>query len=315
MAGYLLQGCQYACTAPCRACGECCTVSCRACDACCGGIAQFICPPDRASPVFLTYTLAMNGVTGAIAVAVAAMHIHNDCAKSLHVWLLVEALVFNLFFIVFAARIHYVYNQPDTLAQRRRPARSIDRAAQICWWEPVVAVFAFAWPAAVAWSITGLTWAAHSAEVRHHGAPGHCSRALIHFSRVSAVVTLVFLLTCAAVAAFGCCCQSLISAFQTPDEENASYDQNYPQGAPATLPNAAEAPQQSFLSSLLHPQRRFQQQYTPQYEPLAGDQPPPTQQFDPRGLPPPSGLEPSAPPAPGGSTSPSVPPLKLPKNM
>ncbi len=35
------------------------------------------------------------------------------------------------------------------------------------------------------------------------------------------------------------------------------------QGAPATLPSTAEAPQQSFLSSLLHPQRRFQQCATP----------------------------------------------------
>ncbi len=43
--------------------------------------------------MFLTYTVAMNGVTGAIAVAAAAAHFQNDCEKRLHVWLLVEALV------------------------------------------------------------------------------------------------------------------------------------------------------------------------------------------------------------------------------
>jgi hypothetical protein len=36
--------------------------------------------------------------------------------------------VFNLFFTLFAARIHYVYNAPDTLAERQLPARSIDRS-------------------------------------------------------------------------------------------------------------------------------------------------------------------------------------------
>ncbi len=62
------------------------------------------------------------------------------------------------------------------------------------------------------------------------------SRALIHFSRASAVVMLVFLLTSAAVAAFGCCCQSLCASFQTADEENAAYNEDCPQaGRPRPL--------------------------------------------------------------------------------
>ena len=40
--------------------------------------------------------------------------------------------IFNLFFILFAARITYVYNQPDALAERRRPAHSIDRCGPVC---------------------------------------------------------------------------------------------------------------------------------------------------------------------------------------
>ena len=57
---------------------------------------------------------------------------------------------------------------PGCVLPRRR------RAAQICWWEPAVAIFAFAWPAALAWSITGLTWAALSADARHHELSHHC---------------------------------------------------------------------------------------------------------------------------------------------
>lgn len=53
----------------------------------------------RASPVFLTYTLLMNAIPGAIAVAVAAVHWRNDCAKNLLLWLLVYALIFGLFMI------------------------------------------------------------------------------------------------------------------------------------------------------------------------------------------------------------------------
>lgn len=258
--------------------------------------------------MFLTYTVALNGVTGAIAVAVAAVHFQNDCNKLLHVWLLVEALVFNLFFIAFAARIHHAYNAPDALEDRRRPARSIDRALQICWWEPAVLVFAFAWPTALAWSITGLTWAAKSAEARHSGLSDHCSRSLIHFTRVSAVVTLVFLLTSAAVAALGCCCQSLFSSFRTADEENADFIDGGPTGGPSTLPGEASAPQQSFLSSLLHPQRQFQQSVRPDYEALPpGDRPPPRQQFDPRSAPPPSGAPSYVPPQ--QSETPSAPPV------
>lgn len=308
MAGYLLQGCQFACTAPCRACSQCCVASCHAFDSVCGGITHFICPPNRASPVFLTYTLALNGVTGAFAVAAAAAHFQNDCDKQLHVWLLVQALVFNLFFTLFAARIHYVYNAPDTLAERQLPARSIDRALQICWWEPVVLLFAFAWPAALAWSVTGLTWAADSAHARHGGLSHHCSRSLIHFTRVSAVVMVVFLLTCAAVAALGCCCQSLFTSFQTADEENAAFVAGGPVGRPSTLPGeVSTAPQQSFLSSLLHPQRQFQQPVRPDYESLPpGNVPPPRQQFDPRSQPPPSGATPSVPYQ--QADSPSAPP-------
>lgn len=308
MAGYLLQGCQFACTAPCEACARCCTVGCRAFNGLCGGITRLICPPDRASPVFLTYTLALNGVTGVIAVAVAAAHFTNDCEKRLHVWLLVEALVFNLSFIAFAARIHHVYNKPDALSDRRRPARSIDRAIQICWWEPMVLVFAFAWPAALAWSITGITWAATSADARHSGRSDHCSRSLIHFSRVSAVVTLVFLLTSAVVAILGCCCQSLFSAFRSADEENADYmDGRPPVGGPSTLPGETSSPpQQSFLATLLHPQRHFQKPVRPDYEALPpADHPPPRQQFDPRSAPPPSGV--SSPEALQYHESPSAP--------
>jgi hypothetical protein len=56
-------------------------------------------PRCRASPVFLLYTIGMNAVPGAFAVAAAATHWRNDCDKNLTLWLMVTAVVFNLFMI------------------------------------------------------------------------------------------------------------------------------------------------------------------------------------------------------------------------
>lgn len=67
-----------------------------------------------------------------------------------------------------------------------------------------------------------------------------------------------------------------------------------------------------------HPPTGPCRQYRPDYEPLAGHQAPPAQQFDPRGAPPPSGFEASAPPPPATAAArsePAVPPLKIPKNL
>lgn len=58
-----------------------------------------MCTDRRASPVFLLYTIGMNAIPGAFAVAAAATHWRNDCDKNLSLWLVVTAVVFNLFMI------------------------------------------------------------------------------------------------------------------------------------------------------------------------------------------------------------------------
>lgn len=49
--------------------------------------------------MFLVYTLAMNTIPGGFAIAAAAVHWRNDCSKNLSLWLVVMALIFNLFMI------------------------------------------------------------------------------------------------------------------------------------------------------------------------------------------------------------------------
>lgn len=49
-----------------------------------------------------------------------------------------------------------------------------DRCLHIFWWEPLVAAYFVLAPAAVAWSIIGLTWAAKSADARHSGVSHEC---------------------------------------------------------------------------------------------------------------------------------------------
>lgn len=49
--------------------------------------------------MFLLYTIGMNAIPGAFAVAAAATHWRNDCDKNLALWLVVTAVVFNLFMI------------------------------------------------------------------------------------------------------------------------------------------------------------------------------------------------------------------------
>jgi hypothetical protein len=167
--------------------------------------------------VFLTYTVLMNAIPGALAIAAAAVHWHNDCAKNLPLWLLVYALIFCLFMIVFACRIHAQYNRPGTLDQGRRPVHSVDRFLHIFWWEPLVAAYFVMCPAALAWSIIGLTWAAKSAEARHHHDSLQCSRALIHTTRLAAALMIVYLALSLAVSVLSCCCSCLAGAFRTGD--------------------------------------------------------------------------------------------------
>lgn len=49
--------------------------------------------------MFVVYTVGLNAIPGAFAAAAAAAHWRNDCDKNLPLWLLVTALVFNLFMI------------------------------------------------------------------------------------------------------------------------------------------------------------------------------------------------------------------------
>jgi hypothetical protein len=48
------------------------------------------------------------------------------------------------------------------------------RCLHIFWWEPLVAAYFVLAPAALAWSIIGLTWAAKSADARHIGESQQC---------------------------------------------------------------------------------------------------------------------------------------------
>lgn len=55
------------------------------------------------------------------------------------------------------------------------------RFLHIFWWEPLVAAYFVLAPAAFAWSIIGLTWAAKSADIRHHGGSIECVSLSCHF--------------------------------------------------------------------------------------------------------------------------------------
>jgi hypothetical protein len=55
-----------------------------------------------------------------------------------------------------------------------------DRCLHIFWWEPLVAAYFVLAPAAVAWSIIGLTWAAKSADARHGGISRECVSSQVH---------------------------------------------------------------------------------------------------------------------------------------
>jgi hypothetical protein len=273
--------------------------------------------------VFLLYTIGMNAIPGAFAVAAAATHWRNDCDKNLALWLVVMAVVFNLFMIAFACRIHTQYNQPGSLGQGRRPRDTVDRCLHIFWWEPLVAAYFVLAPAAVAWSIIGLTWAAKSADAQHGGVSHECSRALIHMTRVSAIIIIVYLALSLAVGVFSCCCSCLTGAFRTGDEENLQYTGYQQDGTPPTRPQSQE-PGAAIIGSLFHPQQqlRWGAQPSPQYEPLPGGNGDGDREAQQAHLfstqPPPSGAQqqpddaPSAPAMDRQGSPPTVPKLNLP---
>lgn len=85
------------CCLPCEACGKLCELSCRACsgacEACGNACSEFekcLCPPNRPSPIFLTFTVMFAGVPGLVSLFVGLVNITKDCDESLALFLLLQ---------------------------------------------------------------------------------------------------------------------------------------------------------------------------------------------------------------------------------
>ena len=108
MASYCFKPCEYigkcidkGCECGCRACGAACSAPCAAFGQCC-------CPPDKPSPIFLTYSVAVCGIPAVM--ALLGMTSAKNCGDNVKVYLGVM-LALNIALIAFAMYLYHRFSQ------------------------------------------------------------------------------------------------------------------------------------------------------------------------------------------------------------
>ncbi|KAK9809135.1 hypothetical protein WJX72_009916 [[Myrmecia] bisecta] len=180
---------------------------------CCTALNRCFCPEDGPSPIFLTYTVLLNTAPAVASIILAALSFHNDCAKPLHTFLLIMALVFNPFMIGFAMRIYVKFSEPGDVEQAHKDSCCCaaeswvcEKAERLCMYEPAVFVYLLFAPAAIAWSIVGLVWISKSEDQRAPNGPSiDCPASLITMSKWASVLMLVYLAGTILVIGFSMC--------------------------------------------------------------------------------------------------------------
>ena len=157
MASYCFKPCEYigkcidkGCECGCKACDAACSAPCQAFGKCC-------CPPDKPSPIFLTYSLAVCGIPAVL--ALLGMTSAKDCANNVKVFLGVM-LALNLALIAFAIYLYHRFSQPYSGVDQEGRAESTVtmRASNMFCYDPVVFLYMLVLAGGAVLSILGSTW-------------------------------------------------------------------------------------------------------------------------------------------------------------
>mmetsp|Transcript_5512 Transcript_5512/g.13968 ORF Transcript_5512/g.13968 Transcript_5512/m.13968 type:complete len:319 (+) Transcript_5512:237-1193(+) len=227
MASYCCYPCKL-CAKACESVGRCMGAGCQGCNDC---ASEGCCPVRRPSPIFLMFTALFNAPSGIAAMVIGFANLSNGCKEPLHVFLLVQAFVFNLFMILFAVRLYQQFSQPYL---EDSPPR---RAGRMCWRDPVVCLKFLAAPCALAVSITGLVWAGEAGP--------QCPQQMKDMTIWSSVLMLIYLGTGWLVMLVSLCVEcGRFSAARCDERYMGRYTGHGEAQPPPSAPGAQQPPVQ-----------------------------------------------------------------------
>lgn len=156
MAAYCCKPCEYlgkcidkGCECGCKFCGAVCTKPCQC-------LGEFFCPPDRPSPIFLTYSAVVCGIPAVV--AVIGMASGTDCGNLMVFFGAMAAI--NLLLIAFAFYLYKQFSKPygGSDPQGNTETNPMARASNMFCYDPVVFFYLLTIGAGVVLSIMGAIW-------------------------------------------------------------------------------------------------------------------------------------------------------------
>ncbi|KNC46795.1 uncharacterized protein AMSG_03225 [Thecamonas trahens ATCC 50062] len=145
-----------------------CKAACKACDfvgdsvaACAGAVEEgcaAICPADKPLPIFLTFALATNAISGVMSLVYAAREWSNSCGEPLQTFCLVAGFIAAVN-VAFASYLYYRTAHPLPGMEENSV---LDRSWHLFLYDPGVYCYLFFYLFAFGWNFAGASWLADS---------------------------------------------------------------------------------------------------------------------------------------------------------